>query len=489
MNHSRFRWLKSLIPLTLSFVAVLSSVVGILGLSDSIGQEVLTSNKRTVLDALRAVDSPLEKEMEWVVAFLEKRVEENSEDSLANCVLAITQFRTQAFDKAKQSFERANSGDTAKSTRATNGKFQLLCAINTEDGATATALFQNLLNACQRESMPLALRKSFCEWMGEVIGVLDSDEAQSPIEVELLAKAKKALLGIAETKLSQAFENQYSLSRAKADEINKVLLQYAEIGDAGIKEMDRTLSDELEKLEEILAAAVKESKELSSENQAAVKSLRLEMVGIREQIRRNETDWTKSAPGMPFPVIPPLGTPQPPYRDAIYVDPYYIRTVTENVNNQLVTRQIRERRDFRDIEAERNIIYQNQMNLYQTQLNNFNIQLSLFSQYQKNLAEWKRRDEDRRNKLTEQRKALEDQYAQVKVKIDALEDFKKDKGSGNIDLRNSIAQLKVEKASVKKVTNAAKTGKPHLALRPITIDPWLLTEEKNLLLKQFSEKK
>ena len=155
------------------------------------------------------------------------------------------------------------------------------------------------------------------------------------------------------------------------------------------------MSDELEKLEEILAAAVKESKELSSENQAAVKGLRLEMVGIREQIRRNETDWTKSAPGMPFPVIPPLGTPQIPYRDAIYVDQYYTRAVTENVNNQLVTRQIRERRDFRDIEAERNIIYQNQMNLYQTQLNNFNIQLSLFSQYQKNLAEWKRRDDER----------------------------------------------------------------------------------------------
>ena len=489
MNHSRFRWLKSLIPLTLSFVAVLSSVVGILGLSDTIGQEVLTSNKRTVLDALRAVDSPLEKEMEWVVAFLEKRVEENSEDSLANCVLAITQFRTQAFDKAKLSFERANSGDIAKSTRATNGKFQLLCAINTEDGATATVLFQSLLNACQRESTPLALRKSFCEWMGEVIGVLDSDEAHSPIELELLAKAKKALIGIAETTLSQAFENQYSLSRAKADEIRKALLLYAKLGDAGLKEMDRTMSDELEKLEEILAAAVKESKELSSENQAAVKGLRLEMVGIREQIRRNETDGTKSAPGMPFPVIPPLGTPQIPYRDANYVDQYTIRAVTENVNNQLVTRQIRERRDFRDIEAERNIIYQNQMNLYQTQLNNFNIQLSLFSQYQKNLAEWKRRDEERRNKLTEQRKALEDQNAQVKVKLEALEDSKKGKGSGNTDLRNSIAQLKVDHASVKKVTNAARTGKPHLALRPITIDPWLLTEEKNLLLKQFSEKR
>ena len=489
MNRSRFAWLNSLIPSILSIVAVFSFVFGSFGLSVSFGQEVSTSNKRTVLDAVRAVDSPLEKDLEWVVAFLEKRVEVNSEDSLANCVLAITQFRTQEFDKAKQSFARANSANTAISTRATNGKFQLLCAVNTEDGATAKTLFQFLLNACQQESTPLALRKSYCEWMGEVIGVLDSDEAQSPIELELLAKAKKALLGIAEIKLSQAFENQYSLSRAKADQIKKILLQYAEIGDAGMQEMERTMSDELEKLEEILAAAVKESKELSSENQAAVKSLRLEMQGIREQIRRIESDWAKNAPGMPLQVFPPIGPPPLPIRGAIYVDQYYIRNITETVNNQQVTRQVRERRDYRDIEAERNVIYQNQMNLYQTQLNNFNIQLSLFNQYQKNLAEWKKRDEERRNKLTEQRKALEDQNAQNKVNLDALEDVKKDKGSGNTDLKHSIAQLKAEQESVRKVLNAAKTGKPHLALRPITIPPWLITEEKNLLLKQFAEKK
>ncbi len=489
MNRSRLAWLKSLIPSILSVVAVLSFVFGSFGLSVSFGQEVSTSNKRTVLDAVRAVDSPLEKDLEWVVAFLEKRVEVNSEDSLANCVLAITQFRTQEFDKAKQSFARANSANTAISTRATNGKFQLLCAINTEDGATATTLFQFLLKACQQESTPLALRKSYCEWMGEVIGVLDSNEAQSPIELELLAKAKKALLGIADIKLSQAFENQYSLSRAKSDQIKKILLQYAEIGDAGMQEMERTMSDELEKLEEILAAAVKESKELSSENQAAVKSLRLEMLGIREQIRRIESDWAKNAPGMPLQVFPPVGPPPLPIRGAIYVDQYYIRNITETVNNQQVTRQVRELRNYRDVEAERNNIYQNQMNLYQTQLNNFNIQLSLFNQYQKNLAEWKKRDEERRNKLTEQRKALEDQNAQTKVKLDALEDVKKDKGSGNTDLRHSIAQLKAEQESVRKVLNAAKTGKPHLALRPITIPPWLITEEKNLLLKQFAEKK
>ena len=480
MNRCRIGWLNSLTILTLSLWVFRSPV--------SFGQDVLAANKRTVIDALRAVDSPLEKDMEWVVAFLEKRVEQNRVDSLANCVLAITQFRSKEFENAKQSFERSNSGDTAKETRATNGKFQLLCAINTDDKETATALFQNLLNACQRESTPFALRKSFCEWIGEVIGVLDSEEAQSPIEHEMLVKAKKLLIGIEETKLSQAFENQYSLSHAKAVEIRKKLLRYAEIGEAGMKDMKRTMSDELEKLEKILAASVKESRELSSENQASIKSLRLETVGIKDQMRRIEADWAKNGPGMPLPMFPPVSPPLLPNRDAVFVDPFYTRFVTENVNNQLVTRQIIARRDYRDIDAERNAVYQNQMNLYQSQMNNYNIQLSLFSQYQKNLADWKRREDERRTKLTEKRKTLEDQMVEIKAKIDTLEESRKDNAGGNTDLRNSITQLKAELESIRKVLNAAKTGKPHLALRPITIDPWLLTEEKNLLLKNFAGK-
>ena len=464
------------------------AVIEVLASSYSVGQEVNTSGKRTVIDAIRAMDSSSEKDLEWVVAFLETRLAENGRDSIANCVLAIAQFRAQDFASAMKSIEQANSGDNAKLTRATTGKFQLLCAINADDGETATMLFQSLLNACQRESTPLALRKSFCEWMGEIIGVLDSEEAQSPIELELLAKAKKSLLGIAETKLSQAFENQYSQSHARAEEIKKALHRYAELGVAGMQDLDRTMSDELEKLEQILAASVKETKELSNENQAATKNLRQEIVGIREQIRRAEAEWDTITPGIPIPVQPPFGSPVLPNREAIYVNPVYTRLITEIYNNQSITRTVVVPRDFRDIDAERNAIFQTQMVFYQTQMNNFSLQSSLFSQYQKNLVDWKKRDEERRKKLSEQRKALEDQIAQIKIKLDAIEGIKKGNAGGNSELRSSIVQLKSEHASVRKVLNAANKGKPNLALRPITIDAWLIGEEKNRLLKLFTEK-
>ncbi len=474
MNRCRFVCLNSLGLLVLVAVTVLS------GLS-----RVNAQYKRTVLDAVRAIDAPLEKDLEWVTAFLEERVAENSNDSLANCVLAITQFRSREFENALKSLGRANSGDTAKATRATNGKFQLLCSINMEDGPTAAKLFQDLLNACQRESTPFELRKSFCEWMGEIIGGLDSPEAQSPIELELLAKAKKSLLGIAETKLSQAFENQYSRSHARATEIKKILHRYEELGEAGMQDLERTMSVELERLEQILTAAVKESRELSSENQAISKTLRLEIAGLREQIRKIEVAFASNGPGMPTPVFPPPGSPIPPNRNSIYVEPTRIALVTQYVNNQPVTRQVLERRDYRDIEAERESAFQTQWSFYQSQLNNYNLQLTLYSLYQKSLAEWRRSEEKRRKQLTDERKELESQIAQIKIKLDEIEDVKKDNAGGNADLRKTVVQLKSELATVHLVLNAAKTGKPHLALRPNSIDPWLITEEKNRLLKLF----
>ena len=446
----------------------------------------LAQAKRTVLDATRAIDAPLDKDIEWATAFLEARISKNETDALANCVLSIIQFRQQEFEKALKSVGRSNSGEDAKLTRATTGRIQLLCAINLEDGPVATKLFQDLLNACHRETTPFELRKSFCEWMGEIIGAMDSVEAKAPIDIELLAKAKKSLLGLDETRLSQAFDNQYTRSHSRAGDILKILERYTELGDAGMQDLEKSLSTEIEKLEQILAASVKESREMSSENQAIAKTLRLEIGKLRDEIRRIELARASNGPDMPIPVRQPQGPPIPPNRDAIYIDPYFIQTVTEYVNNQPVTRQIQTRRDSRDIEAERNSIYQTQLTYYQTQLNTYNQMMSLFSQYQKSLADWRKKEEQRRNKLDDQRRELESQITQAKVKLDAIEDVKKENAGENADLRKSIVPIKSELELVRLVLNAAKAGKPHVALRPRTIDPWLITEEKNRLLKVFA---
>ena len=439
--------------------------------------------KWTVLDAIRGVDGQTEKELERVTAFLEQSIEKNRSDSMANCVLAIAQFRMREYEKALRSSELADTGDKAKTTRPSTYKIQLLCAINLEDKAAATKLFQGLLIACQKESTTIALRKSFCEWMGEIIGSLDSAEAESPIELELLTTAKKTLIGLAESKLSQAFENQYAKSHAKANEIRKVLERYTDLGDAGMQELDKTMSEEYEKLEEILDAAVKESREMSSENKEVSKRLRLDMANIRTQLNKKESEYSRNGPGMPTPVFQPQSLPIAPNRGAIFVDQYVVRTITETVNGQQVTRQVQVRRDQRDIESERDAIYQNQLVQHQNQVNNYNAQLSLFNQYQKNLVEWKKTEEQRRKVLNEERKELESQLVQIKSDLEKIETVKKENAGDNADLRRSISQLKGDLDRVRLVSDAAKTGKPFLALRPKTIDTWLITDEKNRLLK------
>jgi len=121
---------------------------------------VFAQSKRTLLDATRAIDAPLEKDLEWVTAFLEANIAKNETDAMANCVLSIIQFRKHEFENALKSIERSNSGKKANLTRATKGKIQLLCAINLEDSPLATKRFQDLLNACHSESVPLPLLSS-----------------------------------------------------------------------------------------------------------------------------------------------------------------------------------------------------------------------------------------------------------------------------------------------------------------------------------------
>jgi hypothetical protein len=438
------------------------------------------------MDAIRSIDTSNEKEAESLVAFLEQSIEKDNSDTLAHCGLAIMQFRARSFDAAKLSFEKAGTANAARPTRLTTAKFQLVCAINTEDAELSTSLFQSLLNACQRESTPIAIRKSYCEWMGEVIGVLDFVEAKSPIAPEILTKAKKSLLGIAETKLAEAFSDRYASTHARAEEIRKAILRFGEIGEAGLEEIDKSLSNDIEKAEQAMADALKESRDISNETQTALKAMRLELISLRDQLRKIDAESARPGPGMPIPVQPPFGPPPRPIREAIYVEPFFLRLIVEIVDGRRIERYVRERRDFRDMEAERNNIFQSQMIQYQSLMDNYNIQQAIYSQYQKDLAAWRRSEDERRKQLAQQRRELEGISIATKTNIDSIESKKKD-SSEISELRNQIAQWKSEQISIRSVLEAAKSGNPHRALRPRTLTPSLITDEKNLLLKQLAE--
>ena len=112
--------------------------------------------------------------------------------------------------------------------------------------------------------------------------------------------------------------------------------------------------------------------------------------------------------------------------------------------------------------------------------------MSLYSQYQKDLATWKRTEDERRNQLSLQRRDLEKGSLVTKTNLDALEGKKKD-STAIVELRSLIAEQKSKRDAYRNVLQAAKNGQPHMALRPLSIASSLITDEKNLLLRQLSE--
>jgi predicted nucleic acid-binding Zn-ribbon protein len=383
--------------------------------------------------------------------------------------MAIAQFRSQEFDKAVVSLDRAN---TQIALRTTAGKFKLLCAINTDDKELANKLFGHLVDASQRESTPIATRKSYCEWLGEIIGTLDSAEAKSPIDEQELANAKKSLLGLAEKGLSSAFGDQYDIARAKADRTRQTLARFNEMGRDAAVQSNQAATMRIAKLEADLDEATMKARELSNEQEATLKSLRIQLASVRNSLSALDAEWNLVTPGMPGQMV----TPIPPRRELIYVNLYQTRLISEYRNGRYYEYQIQERRPQWDIETERNSIFESQMATYSSQN-------SLYQQNQRDLAAWRQRDDERRRDISDRRQELENNASQVRTQIEIVNSAMKGNGGGNGDIKKEIAELKLGIKAMEEVIRAADAGKPHMVLRPTRIDPWLITEEKKRLLQ------
>jgi chromosome segregation ATPase len=146
------------------------------------------------------------------------------------------------------------------------------------------------------------------------------------------------------------------------------------------------------------------------------------------------------------------------------------------VNGRLIEYQIQERRPSWDVETERDAIFQSQMASY-------NSQLALYKSYQKSLAEWNKLDSNRRAQLQKRRQEIDNENAILRTQLAQLEKDRKDNRGGLVPVKKTIAELREDWEVVLNVQEAVALGKPHLALRPLKIDPWLISDEKNRLLR------
>lgn len=432
----------------------------------------ISSNKRTVLDALKTLDSPKTTEQEWVMPFLEKTLVEDPKNSLASTALALLQIRTQDFKAASQTLLHANETQWGGVTRSTNGKAKLLCAINLEDVELANKLFAALVDATQRDTISLAVRKSYCQWLGEIIGTIESPNAKSPISNEVLLKARKTLLASSEIVLSEAFRNQFELAKQKSGRVEVFMAKHGELGDDGLEKIRLELDLQLRQMELDLNGELQDRRDIAAENTAATKSVRLDLAANRERLRQFEQEWATPTAGQPLPMAVPVA----PIREWIFVDLFQFRWVTSVVNGRLIEYQIQERRPSWDVETERDAIFQSQMSSYTSQL-------ALYKSYQKSLAEWNKLDSNRRTQLQKRRQEIDDENVILRNQLSQLEKDRKDNRGGLVPVKKTIAELKEDLEVVLNIQEAVALGKPHLALLPVKIDPWLISDEKNRLLR------
>ncbi len=432
----------------------------------------VSSSKRTVLDALKTLDSPTTTDQEWVLPFLEKTLEEDPANALASTSLALIQIRAQDFEAASQTLLRANETQWGGITRSTNGKAKLLCAINLEEVELANKLFVALVDATQREAISLAVRKSYCQWLGEIIGTIESPNAKSPIPNEVLQKARKTLLASSEIALSEAFRNQFEIAKQRANRVEAFLAKHRKLGDEGLEKLRLELDLQLRQMELDLNGELQERRDVAAENSSATKSVRLDLAANRERLRQFEREWATPTAGQPLPMAPPVA----PVREWIFVDLYQFRWVTSIVNGRLIEYQIQERRPSWDVEAERDAIFQSQMSSY-------NSQLALYRSYQKSLAEWNKLDSNRRAQLQKLRQEIDNENSILRNQLAQLEKDRKENRGGLVPAKKTIAELKGDLEVILDIQEAVAMGKPHLALRPTKIDPWLISDEKNRLLR------
>lgn len=431
-----------------------------------------SSNRRSVIDALRTLDSPNAADLGWVAPFLEKTLVDDPSNSLASTTLALKQIRDQDFEAALKTLQDADEKTYGGITRSTNGKVRLLCAINLNDEVLANKLFVALVDATQKESISLAVRKSYGQWLGELIGIIESPSARSPIAKASIAKAKKTLLASSEVALSESFSNQHNVSKQKAARIEAILAKHQELGEDEFEASRLELEKQIGQMEADLSGEIKEKRDFADENNAATKSVRLSIASNRERLRAFEQDWSRPTAGQPFPVPVPIA----PQREWIFVDLFQFRWVTAMVNGRFTEYQIQERRPSWDIETERDAIFQSQMASY-------NSQLALYRTYQKSLAEWNKLDSNRRSQLQKQRQDIDNEHANLRGQLAQLEKERKENRGGLVPVKKSIAELKDELQTIEDVQKAVALRMPHLALRPIKIAPWLISDEKNRLIR------
>ena len=343
-------------------------------------------------------------------------------------------------------------------------RLQLWLDLVQEDRLEATLHFSELADLALSKELSQASRDAISALLGNVMGLLESKTAISPIEPEALAAVQKKLLDRKE--FAASLKPRYRIASHYAVSVEKWFQQHANVLANDLKTVAQ---QDLKESQSQLTKAQKDYSDRFQENKDLVFDRRKTnnlFVPLNNQITAVVSLWSQN---------PQVHNPIEPNRNAIRVETTYerktgktkkvtsTRWVTRNGKREEETyekdEQIIEtvRRDQRDIDRDIDAIYMPRLNYYRS--------LVRF-----------------RDEMQTKRKELDMKANEIQAeitKLEALIDTKKD------EIRIAMQQLKelkFDKGILEACNKSLEAGAPKFAFRPQLYEVFDFVAEKNVIL-------
>ena len=344
-------------------------------------------------------------------------------------------------------------------------RLQLWLDLVEEDRLEATKHFSELADLALSKELSQASRDAISALLGNVMGLLESKTAISPIEPEALAAVRKKLFDRKE--FAASLKPRYRIASLYAVSVEKWFQQHANVLSNDLKAIAQ---QDLKESQSQLTKALTDYSDRCHEKDDLVFDRRKTnnlFVPLNNQIAAVVLLWRQN---------PHVHNPIEPNRNAISVPTTErrdtgrtkkvtsTRWVTRNGKREEETYEEDEeiyetvRRDQRDIDRDIDVIYLPRLNYYRS------------------LVSFRDEMQTRRKEIDKKKNAV---HAEI-VKIEALIESKKEE----IRIEHQeLKELKFEKRILEACNKSLEAGAPKFAFRPQVYEVFDFVAEKNVILE------
>jgi hypothetical protein len=449
---------------------------------------VASDNKSNWLDAVKLLDNQSSEDAKHGETLLRQelaRSETPVEAAWALTLFCIKRSDWVATEKVLKAIETRYPNPPTPVLVALE-RIKLSVALAQGDKEAGEAAFKKIAATATNTSIAKEDRQLSAASIGAIVGMLQVDAARSSIAKELLDQVRDTLTAITKDDISPQFQFGYQSSESKAGLLSEKL---AALETAGIEAtqaelqkimVDReTQNQSVEEAEEALRLA-----KLNTEEQ--VKANRLSIKQLQANVAKLEKSWKVPTSGHPGAEKP---APAKPQKYDIVVDEYEFRseTVTETDSNGKQVqrrRNVRVRRPQAEIDRDRDYQYARLMDVYRIRKAEYD---EYIVKYRNVLAAWIQADQDRREKLQDDKRANLQRVAELNKQIDDLEAERAVSAKALTEMRRKLKELENEEEILSEVVRAATTQKAERSFRPGFFETVFVEKEKSRLLKSFQE--